>query len=191
MKTRSYLSRNHPKRSFWSHPEPAASSGWPRLELVPPSEPWSGASPPSSGAPSAPFPSASSSPCAPAPGAPKTTPPGSEVGVASDDISLTVPAPVAVSPAPPASSVAPPPPSSVALPPRKHCYAPNILDSQWDEEISQHATPLSSWPELPAWPSPLPCWGLFSSLSPSPPSLPSSSSCLFSSCQRQPHLKGG
>lgn len=69
----------NPERSLCSHPEPAASSGWPQLELAPPSGLWSGACPPSSGAPFAPSPSASSSPCAPAPGAPKRTPQGSEV----------------------------------------------------------------------------------------------------------------
>lgn len=71
----------HPARCLWSHPEPAASSGWPRLELAPPSELWSGAFPPSSDAPYAPSPSASSSPCALALGAPKRTSPGSEVPV--------------------------------------------------------------------------------------------------------------
>lgn len=70
---------HHPEHSVWSHPEPAAPSGWPRLGLAPPSELWSAASPPSSDAPSAPFPSASSSPCAPALGAPEGRSPGSEV----------------------------------------------------------------------------------------------------------------
>lgn len=86
--------RSNPRKnnvqSVAPHPGPAASWGWPRLELAPPSGLWSGASPPSSDAPSAPFPSASSSPCAPALDAPRRTLRGVRgLCLGYDDITLT------------------------------------------------------------------------------------------------------